>query len=343
MQKGWNDYYQNEKPINDQFFSDLKFNSDNDTLSLNEGNSYILNCYFYDMQNPKDGGAIACEKQGNDLLVEKCSFYRTSARSQGAIRVFGGNSIFVFLCGQSCFSNGNDGFCSVYNDETRTINFVFDSSVSHCEAYNNFIMYHYAGHVYIKSVNLSHNKADSFSALTCEPTQINEKTKHGSNVLYSSFSNNTAKSKYCIRMNNEYNSSCTHEIKNCNIILNEGRNTIRGDGQTDVISCCVMNNTKIPVFSGSIKLYNCSVSSDQFKLSFVNTNSVGTTTFIHGLTFISTGFCQANFDVIGSLIPTQIPCVNNCFKHTNIYFFFALRVQKYLLKCIFLLYFLPSC
>ena len=145
------------------------------------------------------------------------------------------------------------------------------------------------GHVYIKSVNLSHNKAKERSALGCWPNKINEETNHGTEILYCSFSNNTATSHQCVVVSNSYNSSCTHEIKNCNIILNDAKNTIYGNGQTDVISCCVMNNTKRPVFSGSITLYNCSVSSDQFEESNVNTNSLGTTTFIHGLTFLETG------------------------------------------------------
>ena len=54
-------------------------------------------------------------------------------------------------------------------------------------------MYHESGHVYIKSVNLSHH-----SALGCYPNKINEETNHGSNVLYCSFSNNTATTQYCV-------------------------------------------------------------------------------------------------------------------------------------------------
>ena len=199
-------------------------------------------------------------------------------------------------------------------------------------------MVHTYGHVYIKSVNLSHNKASYNSALYCGPNKIHEETNHGSDVLYCSFSNNTATTQYCVIVGS------TAEIKNCNIILNDAKNTIYGSGQTDVISCCVMNNTKRPVFSGSITLYNCSVSSDQFEESNVNTNSLGTTTFIHGLTFLETGSCYASFDVIDSLIPTQIPGTKNCVINTCDDYLIALRQHVFLmLKCIFIICFVPTC
>ena len=81
-------------------------------------------------------------------------------------------------------------------------------------------MYHERGHVYIKSVNLSHNKANYNSALYCEQNKINEETNHGSDVLYCSFSNNTATTQHCIYLTYS-NSANKHEFKNCNIILND--------------------------------------------------------------------------------------------------------------------------
>ena len=65
-------------------------------------------------------------------------------------------------------------------------------------------MYHYSGNIYIKSVNLSHNKASERSPLSCEPTKINEETNHGSDVLYCSFSNNTVTNQQCIYLYNQY-------------------------------------------------------------------------------------------------------------------------------------------
>ena len=86
-------------------------------------------------------------------------------------------------------------------------------------------MTHRDGHIYVKSLNLSHNKASYYSALSCEPNKINEETNHESDVLYCSFSNNTATSQYCIYLT-YYNSANKHEIKNCNIILNDAKYTI---------------------------------------------------------------------------------------------------------------------
>ena len=313
FQKSWDDYY---KVTYQTKYGNQEFDSDDTPLSPTTGNSYVFNCYFYDL-TAYDGGAILYSVSNSYLLVEKCSIYKCNASHYTAgIRVTAGNCILAYVCGQNCTSSTNDGFCSVSTDTSIKINSVFDSSVSHCEAVASYTMVHQQGHVYIKSVNISHNKVNSYSALSCGPNKNNEETNHGSDVLYCSFSNNTATSKFCIIFDSVYNSSCTHEIKNCNIILNEGNNLIYGIGQTDAISCCIMNNTKRPIFSGLLTLYNCSVSSDQFEGSTVNTDSLGTITFIHGLTFISTGSCYASFDAIGSLIPTQIPRTKNCVRNT---------------------------
>ena len=100
--------------------------------------------------------------------------------------------------------------------------------------------------------------------------------------MFSSFSNNTAK-KYCIYLYKYYCPSCKHQIKKSNIISNSGKNLINGDGETDIIECCVESNQDFPVFSGTIIIYNCSIPKDQFEESTVNTESIGTNTFINSL------------------------------------------------------------
>ena len=47
--------------------------------------------------------------------------------------------------------------------------------------------FHEFGYVYIKSVNLSHNKVNSTSRIYCFPDTINEETNHGSDIIYCSF------------------------------------------------------------------------------------------------------------------------------------------------------------
>ena len=311
IQRSWDNYYQNiEQPKESNTYSDLTFNSNNGTLQPTTGNSYIFNCYFYDMHTTS-GGAILYSFTGSNLLVEKCTINNCKATTDTAgIRVSAGNCILAFVCSQYGYAGNNDGFCSIHADSSRTINSVSDSSVSHCETNKWHTMYHYAGNVYIKSLNLSRNKASERSPLSCEPNKINEEANHASDVLFCSFSNNTAKSQHCIYLYNFSYASCTHEIKNCNIIENKAKNTIWCRGSTDIISSCILNNGDPCFYSSSnskITLYFCSV--DNMKQSDSNfvTSHGSTTSFIHGLTFIITGDCVNIFDTIGSLTPSNLP------------------------------------
>ena len=203
----------------------------------------------------------------------------------------------AFVCGQYGYSNDSDGFSSITVDSQDQKNSVFDSSVSHCEARLSHTMYHQLGHAYIKSVNLSHNKVKDRSAL--EILSSDNKNKIESDIIYCSFSNNTATIQYCIFLGSG------SEIKNSNIILNNGKDVILTERETKLISCCVMDNKDKPVFVGSISLYECSVGEDQYEESNVDQEFVGTNTFIHGLTFLSTGFCYSSFDVLDSLTPSS--------------------------------------
>ena len=134
---GWNDYYDKDTTFETKHENE-DFNST--TLLPKEGDSYIYNCYFYDL-TAENGAAILYSLSGSYLLVEKCSFYHcTSTQNTAGIRVSSGNCIIAFSCGQNCFSQENDGFCSVTSYSQREINSVFDSSISHCEAIDDNII-----------------------------------------------------------------------------------------------------------------------------------------------------------------------------------------------------------
>ena len=320
----WNDYYPTiQKPANT--FSNLTYNVNN-TLSPQGGDSYVFNCLFCDML-AENGAAILYNVQGSNLLVEKCSIYNCTAINYTAgIRVNAGNCIIAYVCSQYGYAGLSDGFCSICDDNSRNNNSVYDSSISHCTTNGWFTMTHSYGNIYIKSVNLSHNQADAASALGCAPFKINEATAHGSDVLYCSFANNTASTSYCIRMTNELNnsSSITHSINYCNIILNKGANLVAGDpdtdAQTNIYSCCIMKNT-LPVFYGLVSLFNCTIGSNQLEGSNMTgiTDSLNSTTFLHNLTFISTGSCVHIPDTINDLSEKTQPFNKFSFKNNNHY------------------------
>ena len=185
----WNNYYRNNDQIEE--IKNKQFTSGENSLNLNSGNCYVYYCYFQYL-TASSGAAILCSLESN-LLVEKCSIYNCSATYYTAgIRVSAGNCVIAFVCSQKGYAGHSDGFSAVWDDSNREINSVFDSSISHCEAKSYYTMYHEKGHVYIKSLNLSYNKANERSVLCCWPIKINEETKHGIDVLYCSFSNNTS-------------------------------------------------------------------------------------------------------------------------------------------------------
>ena len=188
-------------------------------------------------------------------------------------------------------------------------------------------MAHYSGHVYIKSVNLSHNKANSCSAIRCYPNKINEETKHGSDVLFCSFSNNTATSQHCILFD-DHESANNHEIKNCNIVENNSPKTFFSRGETNIYQCSFLNNGD-PCFctegaNSKITINSCYTDSFQEDISISYIQSEKTHPFIVALTFYETGECH---NLFVQFYPT-IKC-GTC-EHRNLF------LHKILLKCLYI-------
>ena len=193
-------------------------------------NIYIVNCYFHDMSGVTYGGAVYISSGTFSshsvyyLLIETCTFVNCQCSSQGgAIYSRYGNNVLHNVCGTDCQStNGNEGFALLDGSSSTSIdtkNYVNESSIANCVASNYYTMYHYYGNIQYKSVNLSNNNAYSYSAIYCYP---NQKDGNGiaTSISYSSFSNNTATSYYCIYLD-YYSSANQYEINMSNIIYNE--------------------------------------------------------------------------------------------------------------------------
>ena len=280
----WNDYYKESIEIEEEY-ENITYSNETKTFPAVLGNTYVYNCFFCNLTDDI-GGALVYSRSASSILIEKCSFYYCSATAYtGAIRVTGGNTILAFVCGFNCSSQNSDGFDAIHSDRQRTINSVFYSSISVCHANTVYIMFHRNGNVRFESVNVSYNFAESISSLQCSPISYNEIEMKGF-IEHCSISNNTAKSKICLSSTN------TTEVKNSNIILNEGPYVISTSSEMTMIKCCIQGNKDTPVFSGSIKLCDCSVSTDQLKNSNINIESIGSKSFINELSFISTGKCR---------------------------------------------------
>ena len=88
VQKSWDDYY--SKTISIKYnFENKNFTSEDSHLTPTD-NTYVFNCYFYELSE-YDGGAILYSVSNCYLLVEKCSFYKCRANHYTpGIRVIGG-------------------------------------------------------------------------------------------------------------------------------------------------------------------------------------------------------------------------------------------------------------
>ena len=299
----WINFYSQTTSIEE--YKWLTFSSGNQTLSPKSSNTYVFNCLFIDMYSTSSGGAISCSNKQDSLLIEQCSFYNCSSNTyQGAIRATNGNCIIAQTCAQFCCAEINDGFCSITKDDyteqsNREINSVFDSSISRCDAKSKYTMAHTYGKIEIKSVNLSHNRAEFYSAIALLPNNFVEGTEYGCIVSYCSFSNNTATIEQCIRMNNYYNPSCKHQIKTSNIIDNNSPNTIWSQGETKITLCSIMNNVNPCFFpqssSSSITLIQCYTDSKNGENSNSFIEAETRNPFLNAITFYSTGQCENFF------------------------------------------------
>ena len=160
-----------------------------------------------------DGGAIYSGSLSK-LLVETSTFVSCSATSNGgAIYISKGDCVIHEVCGYHCTSSYDFSFSDVYGSP-KDKNYVHDSSVAYCVASSWYTMVHNYGYIEIKSVNLSHNQASSYSALDCRPSS--KQGTYGTSISYSSFADNTASNYYCICLNRVYgyDEANKYEIKN---------------------------------------------------------------------------------------------------------------------------------
>ena len=290
---GWTQYY--DVGIEERY-ENREFESTNSPPIPKLGNIFVFNCYFHDLFSKESGGAVLCENCKN-LLVQKCFFVNCStSEDQSSIRVLTGNSVIKQTCGLNDKAQDRDSFSGVYGDST--INYVFDSSVSHCQAGSAYTMIHTNGQVQIRSVNLSFNSANTRSALGCEPNTADEDTNIGSIVSYSLFLNNTSIEDICIWLTNVNKYGCKHEMKYCNIIENNANNTIWCRGEINITHTCILQNIA-PYFStydrlAKIYLYYCNI--DNMKSDSVDISVVATTSpFTNTLNLFSPEKCKIIF------------------------------------------------
>ena len=154
------------------------------------------------------------------------------------------------------------------------------------------------------SFNSSTNKCYGRSGINCLATTCS--------LSYSSFADNIAIGYTCIRLSNE---GANYEIKSCNILRNTqgtlgSEGTICINGNLMINDSCNLENKATNIFyqyySYTITILNCTVDSTSFYGNFDIQNTV-TKSFILALKHMSTQYCHAEYDSVGSLTPNLQP------------------------------------
>ena len=320
--QSWSDYYPSIS-YKEKFESNF---TNDERLAPSKGNTYIYNCIFLDMFTKNNGASIFYSLNAGNILVEKNSFYNCSSTGYtGAIRVLTGNSIITHTCGYQCEAGVNDAFSAIGGSDTvREENFIFDSSISRCKANKSFIMYHQYGHVQVKSINSSHNFANSSVSIACYAGKYDIDTHFYTKMSYCSFLNNTADSQYSIQISGK------SEIRTTNVIKNQVKDTVFSRGNLEIIQSSFLDNAD-PCFSTSsddshIFLYNCSTSfASSEDQSFSHIEQEIKHSFIVALHFYETGPCYNLFLYI-------TPTTHKCFRSQNNHFI----LSKIFLNSIFI-------
>ena len=179
-----------------------------------------------------DGAAISIIQSNVHFLVEfstfvECSTTESSSRG-GVLYIIYSDFALNHVCAIKC--NSSNSYSFTYVDYSgRAVNSIHQSSIANCFSKHDYTLYHAHGKIDIKSVNLSHNKVNRYSALTCVPSSTkNNDDKIGTNIRYSSFADNIASLSICIYLNyiSGSDDAVEHLIRNTNIIRNPSKTTI---------------------------------------------------------------------------------------------------------------------
>ena len=193
LSHAWNDFYNKS----DHFLiKDEEYSFKAGQIVLESDDAYIRNCIFHDISASHNGAAINDQKTKN-LLIEKCTFIKCSVSPGellgGAINVESGNCVLNFVCGYNCSSSGNEGFCNIEKDESRSINSIYDASVAFCISDNYHTICLWFGSIDVRALNVSLNRVKLHSAITCRSNSA--KQGYASKIGHSSFVNNTGNNR----------------------------------------------------------------------------------------------------------------------------------------------------
>jgi hypothetical protein len=313
----WSDFFDvaAPTPIKQQLYSS--------TQTPSASSVYVSNCLFNGCISTSNGGALSCTSVSY-LLIESSSFFscKISDRYGGAIYFVNTNSgqcVLYEVCGYDCCSTSTsrtDGqFARVdVKNVISSKNYINYSSITRCvnqipESY--FTFYLNNGKICCSSANISMNKCQHFSGYRFRPFQ--DSSSVTCSTLYSSFADNEASVYILIAF---YMYGNLFEIKCCNILRNtqgslSSIGTIEAGGNAIIEDSCILENRATYIFystSYTVTLTNCTIDKTTYTGNLNIRNTV-TKSFIIALNHMSTRYCYAEYDSVGTL--TAIPYVTH--------------------------------
>jgi hypothetical protein len=246
-----------------------------------------------------------------------------------------GQCVLHEVCGCDCISTdtGSYGMFAyiLVNNSNSSKNYVNYSSIACCLTENSYSMLSLNfGKICCPSVNISTNKCRYRSGVFCQPYKDSNSVT--CSVTHSSFADNNATGYICIYL---FTAGASFEITCCNIIRNtqvslETDGTIRTNGNVTIKDSCILGNKATYIFyqggsSYTISLSNCTVDLNSND-GYLTTQSTVTKSFILALNHMSTRYCHAEYDTVGTLTKKQkyLCTCGNLFYHSRIRDFVSL-------------------
>jgi hypothetical protein len=334
----WNDYFTGNITILDS--KEYEKRQTPSDISV-----YVLNCLFRSITSPSGGGALCCTSVMY-LLFKSTSFFSCTSSAQHGGAIFFSNSrghcVLHEVCGYDCNSvyvyNSYGQFAHItVNNSALSKNYVNYSSIVRCvgEDLDSHLTLHlYGGKICCPSVNISLNKCQTYSGISCQP--FGDPNSVTCLLSYSSFTDNNATKYSCFSL---WTTDANFEIKSCNILRNTQVNLdidglFQTIGNVMIEDSCLLENKATRIFrqvssSCIITLTNCTVDSTSNNRNLTVQNTV-TKSFILALNHMSTRNCHSEYDSVGTLTP-MTPFLSSS-KNQKHYYTFGINFCQYQLR-----------
>ena len=280
-------------------------------LLFSPQNIWVHNCFFLNIHETEEGGAILMRTNSNRtlLFVEETYFLNCSSYTYrgGAIYQTPGNFKMRAVCG---ILNDKEllegGF--IYSISTNTYDHF--QEIEYCTCSVMFVKphLHYGlirllqGCISIKYLNISHQKYLHGEVLL--PLLPYDDFKNN-DIQYSSFVNNTSDISYGALLYFEAPMNCYM----CNILRNNARVIFSVVNSLTIKNSCIMENDYNQLVSQSSSsyytyLYNCTCQNATSNYqSYLRNYNIPSSSFLHALDCLQTGLCAAQYDYLDDLNP----------------------------------------